>query len=136
MDRANLIAQLVVLKETHANTGESEEELIKHFQDSMNNREIVMIQEGDNVIAFCDWSWIDSESDVQKVNKGEYTTGRILHIINLVCTRPGLIHRIKRALPQHEWISGERNGVFHAPKGLPGSPGIPRFKGLPTLVEA
>jgi hypothetical protein len=119
MSRTSLIAQLIVLKQRYAPTGESNERLAAHFQTSMDNREIVMIQEKDQVVAFADWSWIDNPEDVQLVNKGEYTTGRILHLINLVCTRPGLILKIKQALPKHEWISGERNGVFHAPKGLP-----------------
>lgn len=119
MSRENLIAQLIVLKQKHAPTGESDLELAAHFQASLDNREIVMIQENGQVVAFCDWSWIDKPEDVEKVSRGEYTTGRILHIINLVCTRPGLIWRIKQALPEHLWISGERNGVFHAPKGLP-----------------
>lgn len=119
MSRENLIAQLIVLKNRHAPTGESFDKLAAHFQASIDNREIVMIQEDGQVVAFCDWSWIDKPEDVQLVNKGEYTTGRILHIINLVCTRPGLIWKIKQALPEHLWISGERNGIFHAPKGLP-----------------
>ena len=119
MSRENLIAQLINLKKKYAPTGESDLVLAAHFQASIDNREIVMIQKEGQVVAFCDWSWIDKPEDVQLVNRGEYTTGRILHIINLVCTRPGLIWMIKEALPDHLWISGERNHVFHAPKGLP-----------------
>ena len=120
MNRVNLIAQLIVLKQKHCPTGESNKKLSVHFQAAMDNREIVMIQENDQIVAFADWSWIDKPEDVQLVNRGKHTTGRILHLINLVCTRPGLILKIKKALPDHLWISGERNGVFHAPKGIPG----------------
>lgn len=119
MNRVDLLAQLIHLKQRYAPTGESNEQLAAHFQDELDNREIIMIQENEQVVAFCDWAWINGQEDVQRLNRGEWTTGRILHIINLVCTRPGLIWRIKEALPQHEWISGERHGVFHAPKGLP-----------------
>lgn len=119
MIRSDLIAQLALLKQDYADTGESIPELVEHFQSAMDNKEIGILLEEDRVVAFCDWSWIDKLEDVEKVNRGEYTTGRILHIINLVCTRPGLIWKIREALPQHKWISGERNGVFHAPKGLP-----------------
>ena len=118
-DRANLIAQLVIMKQNHANTGETDDQLVSYFQSQLDDRQIICIQEGGYLSAFCDWAWISKREDVQKVNKGEHTTGHILHIINLVCTRPGLIWKIKQALPQHLWISGERDGVFHAPKGLP-----------------
>lgn len=119
MNRVDLIAQLAVLKKGYANTGESVSTLVAHFQTSLDNKELAYIEENGQVIAFCDWSWISKPEDVQAVNKGEYTTGNILHIINLVCTRPGLLRKLKGMLPYHSWISGERNGIFHAPKGLP-----------------
>ena len=118
-DRSNLIAQLAVLKQKYADTGETVDQLVAHFQSAMDNREIVMIQEKGQVVAFCDWSWIDSVEDIQKVDQGEPTNGHILHVINLVCVKPGLIWKLKALLPFYLHITGQRNGKLHAPKGLP-----------------
>ena len=119
IDRVSLIAQLANLKETYAPTGETIATLVSHFQASLDNKELTYLEEDGWVVAFCDWSWICKREDIERVNRGEYTTGNILHIINLVCTRPGLLRKLKGMLPYHSWISGERNDVFHAPKGLP-----------------
>ena len=119
IDRVSLIAQLANLKETYAPTGETIATLVAHFQASLDNKELTYLEEDGQVVAFCDWSWIGKPGDIEQVNRGEYTTGNILHIINLVCTRPGLLRKLKGMLPYHSLISGERNGAFHTPKGLP-----------------
>lgn len=119
MDRATLIAQLAVLKSTYANTGESIDKLISHFQAALDNREVVYIEEEGEVVAFCDFSWIHSPEDIEKVSRGERTEGTILHVINLVCRKPGLIWKIRKMLPFHVHISGERRGKLHTPKGIP-----------------
>lgn len=119
MNRVELIAQLAVLKKTYADTGETMKTLVAHFQAALDNRELAHVEEDGQVVAFCDWSWIESQEDVHLVNNGEHTYGPILHIINLVSSSPKYLWRLRGMLPKHQWISGERNGVFHAPKGLP-----------------
>lgn len=119
IDRANLIAQLAVLKKTYADTGETLEELVAHFQVALDNREVVYTKKSGKVTAFCDFSWINSVDDIEKVGRGENTSGHILHIINLVCLEPMLLWKLRSKLPYHLWITGMRDGKLHAPKGLP-----------------
>ena len=107
MDRADLIAQLVVLKMALCPMGETREELCEHFQAELDNGEIVYLMDGDKVIAFCDFSWV------------QFKDGPLLHVINLVCTRPGLIWKIRGMLPRAKWVTGMRGEQFKAPRGWP-----------------
>lgn len=109
MDRSNLIAQLVVLKMSHVPTGETIGQLCKHFQAELDHGEIVYMEEDGKITAFCDFDWTEMEG------------GPLLHVINLVCTQPGQIWKIRQLLPKSRWITGEHEGKLHAPKGLPSS---------------
>ena len=121
MNRVDLLAQLIHLKQRYAPTGESNEQLAAHFQDELDNREIIMIQEEGQVVAFCDWSWVSSLEDMEKARKGIPTTGEALFLLNVVCTRPGIIWRLKEALPAARWVIGGHRDKIRAPHGLPDS---------------
>lgn len=107
MSRVDLIAQLIVLNMAHINRGESYEELASHFQAELDRGEIVWVEEDGKVVAYCDFDWVLIEGEP------------LLHVINLVCTRPGLIWKIRSLLPKSKWITGMRGTEFHAPKGIP-----------------
>lgn len=107
IDRSDLIAQLIVLNMTHIHRGETAEKLASHFQHELDHGEVVYVQEEGQVVAFCDFDWVLVDGKP------------LLHVINLVCTKPGLIWKIKTLLPKARWITGMRGTQFHAPKGIP-----------------
>lgn len=101
MTREQLVGQLIDLKQTFAPTGDSDDELERHFNAELNRNEIVWFEQDGKVIAFADFSMIASEADVEKAERGERTEGDILFILNAVCLEPGLLWELKRHAPPH-----------------------------------
>ena len=122
MTREEVIGELIRLKKEYADTGELESTLWGHFGYEVDHGEAVWVEDGDKIVAFCDWSWVSSPQDVEDSLNGKKTSGDVLLLINVVCTRPNLIWKLRRLLPGHKWIIGvhiSRAGRIRAPKGIP-----------------
>ena len=117
----NLVTQLVELTQKYIPTGQSDESLASHFQYELDHDEIAWMGRGDKVLAFCDWSWISEQADIQPAHEGQPTSGPVLCILNLVLTEPRLMWPGYRLLPDHRWMVWRDylTHEIHAPKGWP-----------------
>jgi hypothetical protein len=119
MNKDELILQLIYLKKSYADCGETEEELFKHFDAELNSGEIVWLEQDGKVTAFADYSMISEESDIERAEAGKRTEGDILFILNCVCLEPGLIWRLKKLSPPHRGMAWrDKNRRIHCPKGF------------------
>lgn len=119
LTREEVIGELIRLKRQYADTGEDEATLWGHFGYEYDHGEVVWIEDGGKVVAFADFSWVNSPEDVEACYQGIPTKGSILNVINVVCERPGLVWRLRKMLPQARWVTGMRGDRFYVPKGWP-----------------
>ena len=120
MIREEVIGELIRLKKEYCDTGEPESTLWGHFGYEVDNGEVAWIEEDDHVVAFVDFSWISGMKDLKNALLGNKTGGgNILCILTLVCTKPGLMWKLRSKLPKHKRIIGFHDNNIHYPRGLP-----------------
>ena len=123
IEKSDLIIQLISKKLNYCSSGETVKELWDHFDYEVNHGEVVWIEEADKVIAFCDFSWISTPEDADYLDEGGSTDGPVLFIMNVWCSKLGLLWKLKRMLPPHRWIAWrgrkEEYDKIYAPKGWP-----------------
>ena len=116
----DIIQQLIALCREHADTGESDEDLMEHFLMDMALNEIVWVENMDGrIVGFTDFVWVQTPEDMAEADKGESTHGEVLYIQTLVSPKLGILREIKKLLPTYKYIVGMHEGHIHAPKGWP-----------------
>ena len=119
---SSIVDQLVVIAKREVWCGETDEELKSHFQAELERDELAWIESEGEVIAFCDWSWIDRPEDVWLVEAGRQTEGRVLFLMNVWCKEKGILFKLKSLLPPYTWMVYRDRLDYNkivAPRGWP-----------------
>lgn len=122
MTREEVIGELIRLKKEYCDTGEPESTLWGHFGYEIDNGEVVWVEQDGEVVAFADFSWISSlkTEELRNALLGNKTEGGyILCVLTVVCTKPGLLWKLRSKLPKHRRIIGFHDDNIHYPRGIP-----------------